>query len=64
MKNRRLNKRGKVLMTILTIMFSIAIYILMGKLGEEYMKYQMLLIFGWIWLFFGQVATYFFIWGE
>ena len=64
MKNRRLNKNGKILMTILTFMLSMAVYTLMAKLGEDYMKYQMILILGWSWFFIGQSATYYFIWGE
>ncbi len=67
MKNRRLNKNGKILMTILTFMLSMAVYTLLAKLGEfatEGQVYQMILILGWAWFFVGQSTTYYFIWGE
>lgn len=65
MKKRRLNKRGKIALTILTILASAVIYVLMAVLGEKgqiNIFYQLALICGYIWLFFGQFGVYYFIW--
>lgn len=65
MKKRKLNKRGKILVTILTIIFSVIIYGLVAQFGELASKgiiYQILLISGWGWLLLGQMGVYMTIW--
>lgn len=65
MKKRRLNKRGKILVTSLTIMLSVVIYVLMAILGgkaQNNIFYLAGLLCGWIWLLFGQIGVYFMIW--
>lgn len=67
MKRRKLNKRGKILLTSLTIMLSVVIYVLMAILGEKGQTnifYQMAFICGYGWLFLGQFGVYFMIWGN
>lgn len=67
MKKRRLNKKGKIAITILTILISIIIYVLMAVLGEKGQDntfYQFILFCGWIWLFIGQIIVYVMIWGK
>lgn len=67
MKKRRLNFKGKVLVTILTIIFSVVIYVLMARMGglaTESNIYTIILICGWSWLLCGQIGTYMMIWGE
>lgn len=64
---RRLNKKGKVLITSLTIMLSVVIYVFMGFLGELMSNngfIQFGLVCGWFWLLFGQFGAYMMIWGE
>lgn len=61
----KLNKRGKVLVTTLTIMLSVVIYVLMGFLGalmSENGFIQLVMVCGWIWLLFGQFGAYMLIW--
>lgn len=63
----RLNLKGKVVFTSLTIMLSVVIYVLMAKLGELASNndiYQLVFICGWLWLLFGQIGVYVMIWGE
>lgn len=67
MKKRRLNKRGKIALTILTILASIVIYVLMAILGEKGQSnifYQVILFCGWCWLLLGQIMAYMMVWGE
>lgn len=62
---RRLNLKGKVLVTSLTIMLSVVIYVLMGFLGglmSDNGFIQLALVCGWVWLLFGQFGAYMFIW--
>lgn len=64
---RRLNKKGKVLVTALTIMLSVFIYVLMAHTGTkatEGVIYQVSLFCGWIWLILGQISVYMLVWGE
>lgn len=65
MKRRRLNKKGKTLLSLINFIISAVIYVLMAKFGAkgtEGIIYQLALILGWIWLFFGQFSIYYFIW--
>ena len=65
MKKRRLNKRGKIALTILTILTSAIIYVLMAVLGmkmEDNIFYQIIFFFGYTWLFLGQFMAIYFIW--
>jgi hypothetical protein len=62
---RRLNLKGKVLVTSLTIMLSVVIYVLMGFLGgltSDNGFIQLGLVCGWFWLLFGQLGAYMLIW--
>lgn len=62
---RRLNKKGKILVTSLVIIASIIIYILTAQFGAKANESTIYLIgtlISWIWLFFGQSAMYFMIW--
>lgn len=62
---RRLNLKGKVLVTSLTIMLSVVIYVLMGFLGELMSDngfIQLGIVCGWIWLLFGQFGVYMMVW--
>ena len=64
---KKLNKKGKILVTSLTFMLSVVIYVLMAKLGELASNngiYQLAFICGWVWLLFGQIGAYIMIWGE
>ena len=64
---RRLNKRGKILVTSLTIMLSVVIYVLMAILGEKGQSnifYQVILFCGWSWLLLGQIMAYMMVWSE
>lgn len=67
MKKRRLNKKGKIMVTILTFLISIIIYILMAILGT-FVKNSIIVLLavvcGYIWLFFGQIMAYYVVWGE
>ena len=62
---RRLNLKGKVLVTSLTIMLSVVIYVLMGFLGELMSNngfIQLAMVCGWIYLLFGQFGVYMMVW--
>lgn len=62
---RKLNLKGKVLVTSLTIMLSVVIYVLVaftGAFGSGSIIAQLGLIFAWIWLLFGQFGVYALIW--
>lgn len=67
MKKRRLNKRGKILATSLTFTLSVVIYVLMailGAKGQDNIFYQVTFFAGYGWLFLGQIAVLFMIWGN
>lgn len=67
MKRKKLNKRGKILFTSLTIMLSVVIYVLMVVLGEKAQDsifYQVVALCGWGWLIIGQIMAYCMIWGN
>lgn len=67
MKKRRLNKRGKIALTILTILASAIIYVLMailGAKGQSSIFYQVAFFCGYMWLFLGQISVFYFIWGN
>lgn len=67
MKRRKLNKRGKILLTSLTIMLSVVIYVLMailGAKGQDSIFYQVIFFCGYTWLVLGQFGVYFMIWGN
>jgi hypothetical protein len=62
---KRLNKKGKVLVTSLTFMLSVVIYVLMailGAKGQTNIFYQVVLVCGWIWMLFGQISVYMMVW--
>lgn len=62
---RRLNLKGKVLVTSLTIMLSVVICVLMGFLGSLMSDngfIQLAMVCGWIWLLFGQFGVYAMVW--
>jgi len=62
---KKLNLKGKVVFTSLTIMLSVVIYVLMANLGElasESGIYQLIFICGWSWLLIGQIGAYMLIW--
>ena len=64
---RRLNLKGKVLVTSLTIMLSVVIYVFMGFLGELMSDngfIQLGMVCGWIWLLFGQFGVYMMVWEQ
>lgn len=65
MKKRRLNKRGKIVLTILIILISAVIYVLMAKFGVKAQESTIALVgivCAWIWLILGQFGVYYFIW--
>lgn len=65
MKKRKLTKAGKVIFTSIVLIISVVVYHLMGVLGSlatEGIIYQLILIFGWGWLFIGQLAVISVIW--
>lgn len=67
MKKRRLNKRGKIALTILTILASAVIYVLMVILGEKEQEsiFTLVALFsGWSWLLLLQPSIYFAIWKD
>lgn len=67
MKKRRLNKKGKIMVTILTFLISTIIYVLMAILGafvKTSIIILLIVICGYIWLFFGQIMAYYIVWGE
>lgn len=62
---KRKERNKKILLTIETLMVSVVIYILLGQFGELATKggiYTILIVCGWIWLFFGQFGVLFTIW--
>lgn len=67
MKKRRLNKKGKILVTIITILASVLIYILMAKLGT-FAKDSIFILFltvcGWSWLILGQTSVLALVWED
>lgn len=67
MKRRKLNKRGKILLTSLTIMLSVVIYVLMvilGEKGQDSIFTLVALFSGWSWLLLLQPSIYFAIWKD
>lgn len=65
MKKRRLNKRGKKLVSLIIILISAIIYVLMAKLGAKAVDgiiYQVALISGWFWLLLGQFGAFYIVW--
>ena len=67
MKKRRLNKRGKIVLTILIILISAVIYVLMAKFGVKSQESTIALVgivCAWIWLILGQFGVYYFIWED
>ena len=67
MKKRRLRKWVKILLTIMTLVLSIIIYVLMAKFGEKAQESIIALvgiICAWIWLILGQFGVYYFIWED
>ena len=61
----KLNLKGKVVFTSLTIMLSVVIYVLVaftGVFGSGSIIAQVGLLFAWIWLLFGQFGAYALIW--
>lgn len=64
---RRLNKKGKLVITLLSLLVNLVIYVLMAKFGEfaQYSIFiQFVFIMGWIWLLVGQFWLYFIIWED
>ena len=62
---RKLNKKGKVVFTSLTIMLSVVIYVLVAFtafFGSNSVIGQVGLILAWIWLYFIQFGVYALIW--
>lgn len=62
---RRLNFKGRVLVTSLTIMLSVVIYVLIayfGQFASNSIFIQLGLFCGWIWVLFGQFGAYMLIW--
>ena len=62
---KKLNLKGKVVFTSLTIMLSVVIYVLMGFLGELMSDngfIRLALVCGWAWLLLGQIGAYILIW--
>lgn len=65
MKKRRIRKWVKILLTIITIISSVMIYILTAKFSTKAtdgILYTTPIVLAWIWLFFGQFTAYYFIW--
>ena len=64
---RRLNKKGKILFTIITILISTIIYILMAKLGQfakDSIFILIITICGWSWLIIGQMSVFAMLWED
>lgn len=62
---RRLNLKGKVLVTTLTFMLSVVIYVLVGftdVFSSGSIIAQTGLLFAWIWLLFMQFGVYALVW--
>jgi hypothetical protein len=67
MKKRRLKKWVKIALTAITIIASAVIYHLNGVYGskaQEGINYLIIMCLSWIWLFFGQISAYYFIWAD
>lgn len=67
MKKRRLRKWVKILLTIMTLVLSIIIYVLMAKFGakaQESIIALVSIVCAWIWLILGQFGVYYFIWED
>ena len=64
MRKRKLNKKGKILFTILTTILSAIVYYLMIALSKNIDNdiYKLIIIAGWIWLLVGQIIVYSNIW--
>ena len=65
MKRRRIRKWVKILLTSITIISSVIIYILTAEFGAKTQTsifYTITTLSAWIWLFLGQFTVYYFIW--
>lgn len=65
MKRRRIRKWVKILLTSITIISSVIIYILTAEFGakaQTSILYTIATLSAWIWLFLGQFTVYYFIW--
>ena len=64
MRKRKLNKKGKILFTILTTILSAIVYYLMIALSKNIDNnvYKLIIVAGWIWLLVGQTIVYSNIW--
>ena len=64
MRKRKLNKKGKILFTILTTILSAIVYYLMIALSKNIDNnvYKLIIVVGWIWLLVGQIIVYSNIW--
>ena len=64
MRKRKLNKKGKMLFTILTTILSAIVYYLMIALSKNIDNnvYKLIIVAGWIWLLVGQIIVYSNIW--
>ena len=64
MRKRKLNKKGKILFTILTTILSVIVYYLMIALSKNIDNdiYKLIIVIGWIWLLVGQIIVYSNIW--
>lgn len=64
MRKRKLNKKGKILFTILTTILSSIVYYLMIALSKNIDNnvYKLIIVAGWIWLLVGQIIVYSNIW--
>lgn len=55
----------KIALTIEILVVSFIIYVLVAQFGELATKgiiYQLTLIYGWLWLFFGQFGMLYYVW--
>ena len=62
---RRLKKWVKVLLSVITLLFSTFVYIEVIRLGQKApinLGYEILCVGGWVWLFYVQPFIYFLIW--
>lgn len=67
MKKRRLRKWVKILLTIMTLVLSVIIYVLTAKFGakaQESIIALVCIVCAWIWLILGQFGVYYFIWED
>lgn len=64
MRKRKLNKKGKILFTILTAILSAIVYYLMIALSKNIDNNvcKLIIVIGWIWLLVGQIIVYSNIW--